>query len=279
MTAELRSIDFHGEVVFLVSHPENGKPFVPAKPLCTQLGASWQGQHAKLTADKDLWGYQDILIPSPGGPQTMTCLPLENLNGWLFSIQAARVKPEFRERLRTYQKECFQVLDAYWRTGAAIRPEIRATAPEATRALFGEIEGITGQNPEEAQPDTKRWTWLSPGECGRRLGLPRPTVHSRVQDYALPHRKDGKVMLVAFEPFAAHMALFPLHPTKGRPRGEYMTPERRWAEGPVGAASSRGPITVREVTPRELVDLYGNDVAKTVLHRLSPAIFPAPEAL
>ena len=207
----------------------------------------------------------------------MTCLPLENLNGWLFSIQATRVKPEFREKLRAYQKECFQVLDAYWRTGAAIRPEVRAAAPEATRALFEEVEGVTGLNPEEAQPGAERWTWLSPGEIGKRLGMARPTVHSRVHDYDLPHRWEGSLMLVAFEPFESHMRHFPLHPTKGRPGGARMTPERRWEEGPVGAP--RGSITVREVTPRELMDLYGHDVARAVLHRLSPGIFPAPEVL
>lgn len=276
MTANLQSIDFHGEAVFLVAHPEDGKPYVPAKPLCGQLGASWQGQHAKFAADPELWGYQDILIPSPGGPQTMTCLPLENLNGWLFSIQAARVKPEFRDRLRTYQKECFQVLDAYWRTGAAIRPEVRAAAPEATRCLFEEIQGLTGLNPEESQP----WTWLPVGEVSRRLGMCRPTVHSRVGDYDLPHRWDGNQMLVAFEPFEDHMRRFPLHPTKGRPGGQRMNPERRWAEGPVGVPSdaSSGVIRVRVVTPRELMDLYGNDTAKLVLNRLNPAVFPAPGA-
>ena len=156
MTANLQSLDFHGEVVYLMTDPESGKPFVPVKQLCLQLGIDWRGQHAKLTADRDLWRCGDISIPSPGGPQTMTCLPLENLNGWLFGIQAARVKPEFREKLRAYQKECFQALDAYWRTGAAIRPEVRAAAPEATRSLFDEIEALTGLDPEAAQPGGAR---------------------------------------------------------------------------------------------------------------------------
>ncbi len=156
MTAELRSLDFHGEVVFLVAHPESGKPFIPVKPLCVQLGMAWQPQHRKLVSDDELWGCNHMVIPSPDGPQTMTCLPLENLNGWLFGIQASRVKPEFREKLRAYQKECFQVLDAYWRTGAAIRPEVRAAAPQATRALFDEMQALTGLDPETAQPAQAR---------------------------------------------------------------------------------------------------------------------------
>jgi hypothetical protein len=152
MTANLKTIDFYGEAVFLVFHPETGKPFVPVKPLCGHLGTDWKSQHRKLTSDVDLWGAEDMTIPSPGGPQVMTCIPLENLHAWLLGIQTPRVKEEIRPKLRRYQKELFQVLHAYETTGAAIRPEVRAAASQATRALFDEIEALTGLNPEAAQP-------------------------------------------------------------------------------------------------------------------------------
>jgi hypothetical protein len=46
--------------------------------------------------------------------QEMTCLPLDYLNGWLFGVNANRVKPEVRERVIRYQKECYRVLaDAF----------------------------------------------------------------------------------------------------------------------------------------------------------------------
>ena len=44
----------------------------------------------------------------------MLCLPLDYLNGWLFGINASRVKDDIRERLLRYQRECYRVLaDAF----------------------------------------------------------------------------------------------------------------------------------------------------------------------
>ena len=36
------------------------------------------------------------------------------LNGWLFGVDVNRVRPELRERLMQYQRECFQVLNAHF---------------------------------------------------------------------------------------------------------------------------------------------------------------------
>lgn len=49
-----------------------------------------------------------------GRPRETTCLPIEYLNGWLFGVDAKRVKPEIRERLLQYQDECFKVLNAHF---------------------------------------------------------------------------------------------------------------------------------------------------------------------
>lgn len=265
MTANLQSIDFHGEVVYLVVHPEIGKPFVPVKSLCAQLDIAWGPQHRKLTADSDLWGCTHMVIPSPDGPQTMTCLPLENLNGWLFSIQAARVKQEFRERLRTYQKECFQVLDAYWRTGAAIRPEVRAAAPEAVQGLFNEIEAMTGLDPLGAQPEgDDHYTWLSTTEAGFRLGVGRTAIQYRCAQYGIPTRKWHQEHQVPLELLKTHFSRHPIRTDVGRnaiPQGAYP------AALPDGA------------TLQILKDLYGADTARMVLFRLNPRVFPHPSSL
>jgi hypothetical protein len=49
-------------------------------------------------------------IMGGGGPQTTNCLLLDYLSGWLFGIDASRVKPEVRQRLIRYQEECYRVL-------------------------------------------------------------------------------------------------------------------------------------------------------------------------
>jgi hypothetical protein len=40
----------------------------------------------------------------------MVCLPLDYVSGFLFGLNATRVKPELRERVILYQRECYKVL-------------------------------------------------------------------------------------------------------------------------------------------------------------------------
>lgn len=40
----------------------------------------------------------------------MLCLPIQHVHGWLFSIQIAKVKPEAKELLLAFKKECYAVL-------------------------------------------------------------------------------------------------------------------------------------------------------------------------
>ena len=47
----------------------------------------------------------------------MICLPLKYIPGWLFGINANRVKPEIRERLIIYQRECYDVLSEAFQEG------------------------------------------------------------------------------------------------------------------------------------------------------------------
>ena len=49
-------------------------------------------------------------LPSVGGTQETVCLRLDMINGWLFGIDAERVKPEVRDRVLDYQRECHRVL-------------------------------------------------------------------------------------------------------------------------------------------------------------------------
>ncbi len=58
----------------------------------------------------------------------MLCLLLDYINGFLFGINARRVKPELRDRIITYQQGCYQVLAA-----AFLDP---ATAVERLRHLY-----------------------------------------------------------------------------------------------------------------------------------------------
>jgi hypothetical protein len=99
---------------------EDGEVFVPIRPICDYLGVSWSGQRERLQRDAVLSKYaRGVRVTRPpgkgGGSQEMTALPLDYLNGWLFGINANRVKDEVRARLVRYQEECYQVLADHFR--------------------------------------------------------------------------------------------------------------------------------------------------------------------
>ena len=60
-------------------------------------------------------------FPSSGGIQETCCLSIRSVAGWLFTINAGKVKPHLRERLALYQRECAEVLADHFlgRRGAA----------------------------------------------------------------------------------------------------------------------------------------------------------------
>lgn len=80
---------------------------------------------------------------SAGGTQTAVSLPLELLPGWLFGVTASKVKPELRDKIIRYQRECFRVL---WRAFqaealAVMRPavvtrEVLESVLEAERTIY-----------------------------------------------------------------------------------------------------------------------------------------------
>ncbi len=86
------------------------------KPVCENIGLDWVSQYKKIQRNDILnSGMVIMTIPAADGKSYETaCLPLEYLNGWLFGIDAKRVKPEIRERLMQYQRECFRVLNAHF---------------------------------------------------------------------------------------------------------------------------------------------------------------------
>lgn len=94
--------------------------FVPLNPICEFLGINWSGQLQRVRRDPVLSGVARsvTVITEPresgqgGGPQVLLCLPLDMLHGWLFSLNATRVRPELQEKIVRYQRECYRVLAA-----------------------------------------------------------------------------------------------------------------------------------------------------------------------
>ena len=128
-TTSIATIEFHGQLLITLQH--EGQPFAAMKPIVEGMGISWQGQHAKFKTNPERWGIKEILIPSEGGNQEASCLPLRKLPGWLMTIHPNKIKDlAVRERVVMYQNECDDALWQYWSQGEAVNPRSR---PEKTR--------------------------------------------------------------------------------------------------------------------------------------------------
>lgn len=120
---EEKAVDFYGDEITaaLVKTGDESEIYVPIRPIVEYLGLSFAGQRERINRhpvlSKAVKGVRVTRTPSldkrsAGGPQEMLCLPLEQIPGWLFGIDASRVKPELQSKIIRYQEEAFKVL---WR--------------------------------------------------------------------------------------------------------------------------------------------------------------------
>lgn len=91
---------------------KSGKPFVAVKPICDAIGLNANSalrairNHPILGPDSAIQHHQI----GKNQKREYLMIPIEYLNGWLFSIDLKRVNPEARQKLLVYQKECYHVL-------------------------------------------------------------------------------------------------------------------------------------------------------------------------
>lgn len=115
-----QTISFNNQSLITVE--QNGNHYVAMKPICENIGLAWEPQVLRIKRDEVLsQGMIVMITPTNGGNQNMICLPIEYLNGWLFGIDINRCKPEIRDTLIKYKKECYQALHNYWFNGKAER--------------------------------------------------------------------------------------------------------------------------------------------------------------
>ena len=135
------SLPFHGQQV--ITAMAAGVAYVAMKPVVENLGMSWSTQFQKINKQSEKFGCVHMNIPSLGGLQRMLCIPLKKLNGWLFSINPAKVRDDIRDRLIRYQEECFTALYDYWNKGIAVR-QLESTVDDRT-PLRGIVNRIMGK--------------------------------------------------------------------------------------------------------------------------------------
>ncbi|NHZ71677.1 MAG: hypothetical protein GWP17_01150 [Aquificales bacterium] len=115
-----KEIVFYEDMITAVLVKVNGEDgiYVPIRPICNYLGLDWSAQYRRVNRDPVLseviQGVAITATPSSdgrgGGLQEMSCLPLKFLPGWLFGVNANRVKEDLREKIIRYQRESYDVL-------------------------------------------------------------------------------------------------------------------------------------------------------------------------
>ncbi|MFQ5434866.1 MAG: phage antirepressor N-terminal domain-containing protein [Anaerolineae bacterium] len=111
---EQKHVEFYGDEVLAV-RIEDGSVLIPVRPICDLLGVDWSAQRQRINRDPVLQEeMKSVNVTVSDSYRTVNrellSLPLDYISGFLFGINANRVKPELKERLIRYQRECYKVL-------------------------------------------------------------------------------------------------------------------------------------------------------------------------
>jgi hypothetical protein len=143
----------------------NDAPVVAMKPIVENMGLDWRAQRQRILRHPVLSTSVVMIttqIAEDDQNREFTCLPLDMLNGWLFGVDSNRVKPELKERVIAYQRECFKALSDYFGFGKQ-QPTLSAPERKTKQVLIG---GLTADQQDaikalvkaraEALPQDKR---------------------------------------------------------------------------------------------------------------------------
>lgn len=116
---QIITVDFHDHQLLAFEH--DGKVLIAARPIAESMGIDWPSQYKRLLRDPIL-AEAVVMMTTPFGRhgQDEVCLPLDMLNGWLFTIDESRVKDDAtRQKVLTYKRECYRVLFEHFHGRAA----------------------------------------------------------------------------------------------------------------------------------------------------------------
>lgn len=103
----------------------SNKKYVAIKPICNAIGVDFQTQLIKIKEDEIL-NQLYRLRPITGLDEKvyqMGTIPLKYVFGWLFTINPNKVKPEIKQDVINYKKECYEALFDTFTTRTSILKE------------------------------------------------------------------------------------------------------------------------------------------------------------
>lgn len=167
------SFNFHGDKLYIVEH--KGEPYVAMKHVVEGMGLSWGAQHIRLK-ERFSGGISQIEIPLEGMAQDMMCMSLRKLPGWLMSINPNKVKPEIRDKVIQYQRECDDALYDYWTKGVALNPRLNL---KERMAAFERLHIVADQMYAQRRPKLQKLLHAELEELAGLLNIPVPELYGR----------------------------------------------------------------------------------------------------
>ena len=115
---EQKQIAFQGsQVTAVMVQDENGREnvYIPLKHLVEGMGLNWSAQRKRINRNPVLTNVcTNVVVTTTEQNRSrnieMLCIPISHLNGFLFGVNANRVKSEIRPLLVEYQAKCYEVL-------------------------------------------------------------------------------------------------------------------------------------------------------------------------
>ena len=104
-------VKFHEtEIVAFID--DNGTPLIAIRPICDAIGLHADTAVKAIKKHPILGDWHAVHHVSVSEIKKVNhvLLPIEYISGWLFSINPNKCKPEARENLLVYQRECYRVL-------------------------------------------------------------------------------------------------------------------------------------------------------------------------
>jgi hypothetical protein len=119
---EQKQVTFYDDEItaVLVDRGNHAQVYVPVKQLCEHMGVAWPPQYRRIQRDEVLSEVATsitVTVTEAGQRGAVVCLPLKLIPGFLFGINASRVKPELKEKIIRYRRECFDVLAEAFQEG------------------------------------------------------------------------------------------------------------------------------------------------------------------
>ncbi len=137
----IATIEFYGQAIS--TFKKDDVEYVAMRQIVEGIGLDWKSQQRKLSDNKGKFSCGHMTTTgSDGKSYKMLCIPLKKLNGYLFSINPDKVKPEIKSKVVLYQEECFTALHDYFNFGYSLNKNILEVDQEKRDKLSADLRKL-----------------------------------------------------------------------------------------------------------------------------------------